>query len=527
MRIERTKNAKRNIVYGSLLKIYQILIPFVMRTAMIYIMGAEYLGLNSLFVSILSVLNLAELGVGSAMVYSMYKPIAEDDTDKICALMKLYRRYYRLIGAVILLAGLLLIPFLPQLIKIDTVPDDINITILYLMNLAATVLTYWLFSYKNCLLSAHQRIDISSKITLISSSLTYALQFAVLFFLHDYYLYTLIVVLIGAVNNCITAFIVDRMYPEYRPKGQLDKEEIKIINQKVKDLFTAKLGGTIVGSSDTLVISAFLGLTLLAMYQNYFFIMSSVLGFVQIIFQACTAGIGNSLAIESAEKNYFDFRKLSFLTVWIATICISCFTCLYQPFITLWVGEKFLLSIEMVFLMCAYFYLQVINQLSCLYKDAAGMWHEDRFRPLVGGLTNLVLNLLLVQFIGIYGVILSTILSYAFVVIPWLIHNLFKLVFKRSWVDYVGFILKGVIISGFSAEMCYLICNAFEFGNIVIQLAFNAVICCSISTCVFLVFNMRNTLLIPTLDLLNGMARGKLNRIICPIKLISDHIARR
>ena len=139
-KIERTKNASRNIVFGVILKAYQILVPFLMRTAMIYLMGVQYLGLNSLFTSILQVLNLAELGVGSAMVYSMYKPIAEDDDTTICALMKLYRTYYRVIGLVIAVVGCVLTPFIPHLIKSD-VPAGLNIYILYLLNLGATVLS--------------------------------------------------------------------------------------------------------------------------------------------------------------------------------------------------------------------------------------------------------------------------------------------------------------------------------------------------------------------------------------------------
>ena len=140
MKIERTKNASRNIVFGGILKIYQIAVPFLMRTAMIYFMGVQYLGLNSLFTSILQVLNLTELGVGSAMVYSMYKPIAEDDTKTICALMRLYRLYYRVIGIVIAVIGGILTPFIPYLVKSD-LPAGLNIYILYLFNLAATVLS--------------------------------------------------------------------------------------------------------------------------------------------------------------------------------------------------------------------------------------------------------------------------------------------------------------------------------------------------------------------------------------------------
>lgn len=163
-KIERTKNATRNIIFGVILKVYQILVPFLMRTAMIYLMGVQYLGLNSLFASVLQVLNLAELGVGSAMIYSMYKPIAEDNNTAICALMKLYRTYYRIIGFIIAAVGLALTPFIPKLISGD-VPQGINIYVLYLLNLGATVLSYWLFAYKNSILQAHQRVDVVSKVT--------------------------------------------------------------------------------------------------------------------------------------------------------------------------------------------------------------------------------------------------------------------------------------------------------------------------------------------------------------------------
>ena len=223
MKFDRTKNASRNIVYGIIGKLYSIIVPFFLRTLMIYLLGTQYLGLNSLFSSVLSVLNLAELGVGSAIFYSMYKPIAEDDKDMICALMALYRRYYRIIGTIILIVGGIITPFLPVIIRVDTIPENVNIYILYWMNLAATALSYWLFAYKNCLLGSHQRGDIGSKIGMITTSITYILQILILVFLKNYYLYTFVVIGVGIINNLITAIIVDRMYPQYKPKGRLDR----------------------------------------------------------------------------------------------------------------------------------------------------------------------------------------------------------------------------------------------------------------------------------------------------------------
>ena len=263
MKIERTKNATRNIIYGVFLKIYQLLGPFILRTIFIYTLGMEYLGLNSLFTSILSVLNLAELGVGSALVFSMYKPIAEDDTEKICALMNLYKLYYRIIGAVILIIGLILVPFIPKLI-LGSAPEDINIYVLYLMNLGATVLSYWLFAYKTCLFGAHQRNDVTAKVTMISSTLQYIIQAVLLIIVANYYLYLAITLVTGVFNNLYAAWKCNKMFPNYNARGHLDKSEVKVINGKVRDLFTAKLGSVVVDSADTIVISTFLGLTTLA-----------------------------------------------------------------------------------------------------------------------------------------------------------------------------------------------------------------------------------------------------------------------
>ena len=349
MKIERTRNATRNIIYGTIAKIYQLLVPFAVRTAMIYVLGAEYLGLGSLFTSILSVLNLTELGVGSAMVFSMYKPIAEDDTPRICALMSLYRKYYRIIGSVILVVGIVITPLIPKLVKGD-VPDGISLIVLYWLNLGATVLTYFLFAYKNSLLSAHQRLDIGNKISMIIMTLQYALQIGAIF-LKNYYLYVIVALFTTALNNIVTAVIVDKMYPEYKPVGKLDKKEIKIINRRIRDLFTAKIGGVVVDSADSIVISAFLGLTVLAMYNNYFYIMSSILGFIGILFSSCTAGIGNSIIIESDEKNYNDLKKFLLIISWIAGVCTCCLLCLFQPFMKIWVGEKYMLSMPMVICM--------------------------------------------------------------------------------------------------------------------------------------------------------------------------------
>lgn len=513
MKIERTKNASRNIVFGVILKVYQILVPFLMRTAMIYLMGVQYLGLNSLFSSVLQVLNLAELGVGSAMVYSMYKPVAEDDDTTICALMKLYRTYYRVIGLVIAAVGCALIPFIPHLIKSD-VPAGINIYILYLLNLGATVLSYWLFAYKNSILQAHQRTDVVSKVTLITSTIQYGLQLFVLRVFHNYYLYVIVLLATQALTNIVTAICADKLYPQFKPKGKVDKIQVQRINQRIKDLFTSKIGAIIYDSADTIVISAFLGLTVLAVYQNYFYILNSITGLIAVVFQACMAGIGNSIVVESKEKNYKDLNKFTFIITWIAGFCSVCLLCIYQPFMELWVGKDLMLSLSAVVCFIIYFFVRQFNALFNLYKDASGMWHEDRLRPLAAALTNLVLNLILVQFIGIYGILLSTVLAILCVGMPWLMHNLFTIIFekKHMW-HFIGRLAKYSFVVFISCVTTYFICSRFSL-EVIPTILVRGVICLIVPNLIYFLAFRKTKEFQQSLQLVDKMTKGKMNKAL-------------
>lgn len=509
MKIERTKNASRNVVFGTIRKAYQLIIPFFMRTVMIYLLGPGYAGLNNLFTSVLQVLNLAELGVGSAMTFSMYKPIAEDDKDKICALMKLYRLYYRVIGIVVGVIGLSLLPFIPSLIKSD-LPEDINVYVLYLMNLAATVLTYWLFAYKNCILTAHQRVDVPHKIALVTDTLKYIVQIFVLFAFHNYYLYVLAILFTQVINNCVTAYMSSKLYPQYSPRGDLDKEEVKFINGRIRDLFTSKLGGVILNSSDSIVISAFLGLNLLTIYQNYYFIVSAIMGFVTIIFTSISAGIANSLVTETLEKNFNDMKKLCFMISWISGFCCACFLAIMQPFMEIWMGKSLMQDFLFVIFFCMYFYILEIMTVINVYKDSAGLWHEDRFRPLASALANLLMNVIMVQFWGLYGVILSTVLAVVLVSMPWLLNNLFSLLFTREQLKVFlkkNFIYLGIVtlVLAFNTFICSFV-NVRLWGTVIIRL----VICIFVPNILFYLIYRRTSEFKQSILLVDKMTKGRL-----------------
>ncbi len=484
-----------------------------MRTAMIYLMGVQYLGLNSLFTSVLQVLNLAELGVGSAMVYSMYKPIAEDDHAAICALMKLYRTYYRAIGLVIAVVGTILTPFIPNLISGD-VPADINIYILYLLNLGATVLSYWLFAFKNSILQANQRTDVVSKVTLVTNTVQYGLQIFVLWVFHNYYYYVIVMLATQAMTNIVTAIWADKLYPDYKPQGDVGKDKIREINRRIADLFTSKIGGVIYDSADTIVISAFLGLTVLAVYQNYFYILSAITGFIGVIFSACTAGIGNSIIVESKDKNFNDLKKFTFIICWISGFCSCCLLCLYQPFMELWVGKDLMLAFSAVVCFVTYFFIRQLNALFNLYKDASGMWREDKFRPLAAALTNLVLNLILVQFIGIYGILLSTVLAILCVGMPWLMHNLFTVIFeKKNLWPFLRVLVGYCAVVLFSCMFSYFICSFINVG-LVATFLIRLVVCCIVPNVIYFVVYRNTEVYAETLALVDKMTKGKMRRVL-------------
>ena len=461
MKLDRTKNATRNIVFDGALEMMNMLFPFAIRSVMLHYLGTEYLGLNGLFKSLLMFLNLAELGVGSAMVFSMYKPIAEDDTFTICALLRLYRTLYRIIGLAIAAVGLLLMPVLRNLIKGD-LPAGMNLYILYLMNLGNTVMTYWLFAYKSSLLQAHQRRDVISKVSLAIRLTEYVLKILILIYTRNYYLYLSVQLLCQLAVNLLTAVCATKMYPRYMPKGKLSKEKTLDIFHRVRDLFTSKLSATVFDAADTLVISAFMGLTALALYQNYYFIITALRMMLIVVLNACMAGVGNKLVMESKEANYRDLEKISLLFLWVLGVSSSMLLCMYQPFIRVWMGEDNMLAVGLVFCFVVYYYSMGANKLINMFKDAAGIWRVDRWRPLTAALVNLGLNLATVRWLGLYGVLLSSVFSIVFIQIPWLFRNLFREVFPRQRMGkYILLFCSVTTVSLISCGVSWFVCGLF------------------------------------------------------------------
>ncbi|MCD8044779.1 MAG: hypothetical protein LUH10_17240 [Tannerellaceae bacterium] len=309
MKDSRTKNSQRNIVTGLIQRGISILMPFINRTIILWILGAQYQGLSSLFNSILQVLNMAELGMSSAIVYSMYKPIAEGNRERVNALLNYFKKAYYVIGLCILSVGVLLLPFLPHLIS-GSVPGDINIYALYCLYLFNTVISYFFFAYKNTIFQAHQRSDVTNNIQSVVKMTEYIVQFLLLIFFKNYYLYVIVVPIFTLINNLMVRFEVKRLYPQYdKPYGTLDKMAITGLKKQISGLMINKLSDTARNSFDSVIISSLLGLVMVAVYSNYYYIYSSLYSIMLVITNSVGASIGDSIAKESVEKNYNDCLK--------------------------------------------------------------------------------------------------------------------------------------------------------------------------------------------------------------------------
>lgn len=443
--MNRTKNSVRNTYSGLINRCINLLVPFIIRTILIKKLGSEFLGLSSLFTSIIQVLNLTELGVGSALVFSMYRPIADDNKEELKNLLALYKKVYALIGFIILIIGVLLTPFLPFIIDMESLDGTgINVYLLFSIYLINTVGTYLFFAYKKSILMAHQRQDVVSKVDSVIHLTMYILQIVVLLVFPNYYLYIILLPIFTLIDNAVAAFLVNKKYPFLKEKGDANKASIKSILSNVKYLIGHKIGAVIISSADSIVISAFMDMNTLTTYSNYFYVITALNGFINVGYNAVLAGIGNSIVVESKEKIYSLFKDLTFVLFIMVSFCTVCMLCLYQPFMYLWMGKSYMFDINTVILFAIYFYSWQIRVMGLNFKDAAGMWKNDALKPYVGMVINLISNIVLVKLIGVNGVLIATIIVMIAVYFPWETKVLFRDLFVRSPKRYL--IKHGVYI---------------------------------------------------------------------------------
>ena len=411
MRLDRVGNTKRNIIFGELDRFLGIILPFIVRTMMIHLLGAKYLGLTGLFYSIVHMLNLAELGFGNAIIYSMYKPIADNDVKAINALLRFYALVYRVVGIVITVAGLLVIPFLPRLTK-NEVPPDVNVYIVYGIFLVNSFLNCMLFPNRRALISAFQREDINANMHIIVQILMYGLQILGLIFARDYYLYVLTIPVLTVTYALLCKWQFDKHFGVYKEEGELEEEVKADIKKQVVGLTVRRLATYSRNAFDSMFVSAYLGLDINAVYGNYYYVMDSVVMIMAVIRTAMAGGVGNSIALESEEKNVQDMHRINFLFMLLAGWCAACLLCLYQPFMEIWVGPKLQLPFYMAVIFTVYFYILKMGDIRSLYSESVGIWWNGRYISVAEAVANIVLNWLFIKNFGLLGIVLATMISY-------------------------------------------------------------------------------------------------------------------
>ena len=413
--VQRSRNVGRNAIYGLLNRCISLLLPFIVRTVLIYRFGALYLGMNSLLSSIFQVLNLAELGFGSAVVYSLYKPVAEGDVGTVCAYLSTYRKIYRIIGLMILVAGLAVMPFFPNLLKGTVVPGDMNLYAWYLIFLADTVVSYLLYGYKTAIPSALQRNDLLSKIDVEVLICKFIVQLGCLLFSDNFYYYLLTSLFFTVMRNLLVSRLVEQRYPRYVCRRGITREQLAELKRLVGGLALSKFRVASRHMIDSVCITAFISLTMTAIYSNYFLIHSAVLSFSSIFGGAMIASVGNSVATESRDKNYRDMRRFNFIFMLLAGWVAICLLCLYQPFVRFWVGSELMLGLPEVVALCLYFYVLEMGVMRWIYHQGAGLWWKARYIVIAEIVCNIVLNILLAKYWGVLGIVLATLISLFFI----------------------------------------------------------------------------------------------------------------
>lgn len=449
--MSRTGNSLRNIRYAVIGQFVGILVSFVARTVFVRTLSAEYLGVNGLFANILTMLSIAELGIGTAIVFSMYEPLAHRDEPKLRALMRLYRKAYVTIGLVVAAVGAALIPALPFLV--GELPEVAHIELIYLLFVADSSITYF-FSYKRSFLIADQKRYIATIYRYSFFTALNVVQIIVLITTANYLLFLGTQVILTLLENVAVSRKVDRMYGflSVRAKSELTQTDTSTIVRNVKAMILHRLGGAVLVGTDSIVMSRFAGIVAVGLYSNYLLIINALTTVFGIVFSSLTASVGN-LSVEAPRAKQIEtFRVIDlavFLTYGWASVCLFV---LFNPFISLWLGDEYVFGMPIVLAIAANFFLTGMRQSLWIFKDAQGIYWQDRYRPLAEIVVNLAVSIVLAQHIGVLGVLIGTAASTLLVCLPIEPYVLFRHGFAQSprWY-YVRYLRRTLLVTAFGA----------------------------------------------------------------------------
>lgn len=408
--MSRTENAFRNVKYSLLFQILKLIITFFTRKMFVLVLTQEYLGLNGTFSNILSMLSLAELGIGSAITYSLYKPLADGDEKQIAARMNLFRRAYWTIGLTVALLGGGLMPFLPVLIR--DLPAIPHINLIYLMFVLNTALSYF-FSYKQSLIIADQRQYIITVCHLTLNVLLQLVQVLFLWVTKEYFIYLELQIGTTLLENLILSHIANQLYPYINTNQheKIDPDAKAEIIKNTKAMIIHKVAGVVVFGTDNLLISYFIGVVAVGLYSNYLMITGALTGIYGQFFSTLTAGVGNLGATADSKQVLTVFRRLNFAGNWLYGFSAVCLAVLLNPFIELWLGADYLFSQDIVCLIALNFYVTGMRQATLTFRDAEGLYWYDRHKAVAESIINLAISAILAVPFGVAGIFIGTFVS--------------------------------------------------------------------------------------------------------------------
>lgn len=484
MKESRTKNSFYNVFTALLEYFLKIILVFITRTIFINKLGTEFLGLDGLYTNILSILNVTELGLSGAIIFGLYKPLLEKDTRKINILMHIYKKCYFYIGCFIAIIGLIIMPFLPQIV--NSTFDFGNIYLLFFLYLLQTLSTYWVLAYKEGILTADQK---KYKLVIVSNVILvvkFVLQIISLLVLESFEMYIISGIFTTIIRNLLVAYIANKNYPYIKiyNKEKLEKKEKDELIKNVLGMSLYKISSTVMNSTDNIIISTFINLNVTGIYSNYLLIVSNVKLVINTMFTSITASVGNLFAEGDKNRSEFIFRCINFLNFWIYGFAAICLWELLNPFIELWIGEGYIFQKVVVFFIVLNFITDGLQQAVILYKDACGLFWKGKLRPVFSAISNIIISIILVQQCGIAGVILGSIISRMITTWwfdPYLVYNnAFEMSPKKYYFRY----FRSLIIIMTSAILIDLL-TEFINANIYISFIIKSILSIIVPNVVF------------------------------------------
>ena len=471
----RTKKAFLNVSSGLFVQILKSILSFIVRSVFIQYLGRDALGLNGLFTNILSMLSLAELGVGTAISFSLYGPLANNKTKKISSLMTFYKKAYRVIGLIVAALGLLLVPLLHFLVKdIDTIKDAYAIYLLFLLN---TVSSYFI-AYKETLINADQKSYKLTKINILFLVIMYVAQIATIIVTKDFVLYLVIQFIVQLIQRIAINIFVTKEYRgiDFSSKDSLDKQDLSVIKKNIKAMMIHKVGDYCVNGTDNILISSMINIGTVGLYSNYTMVLSIITTFVNLIFNNLVSGLGNLVVMESDNKKYEVFQKIDFIGFMAYGFCSVMLLNVFNDFISIWAGVDYCLDFAIVVAIITSFYLAGLRIAPNTIKMAAGMYDVDKFTPIIQSAINLVVSIILASHIGLMGVIIGTIVS-SLALPSWQRpYIVYKHIFKQPFDSYLRHYLKNIIVIVMVSTITLIINNNIMFESTLFTMVVKMVI---------------------------------------------------